>query len=192
MDRNRRWIGVLGMALGAGLGLSACSSGGSDFNPASLASGGRDLEKEQESLREFAAVEVCPQIQIREGTQAVRRYASGRDGDPQALAYQGTIGRFARECVPAPGGGTSIKVGVAGRVLSGPAGAPQSVSLPLRVVLVKNGSEVLFSELQQVSVAVPGGTGSIPWQQVVAGLNIPPQAESASYLIYVGFDETGG
>jgi hypothetical protein len=161
-----------------------------DTNPGALVSGGRDLEAEQETVRRFAAVQVCPEIQIREGTQAMRLYERGKQGDPAGLTFQGTIGRFARECRVAPDGGTVINVGVAGRLISGPTGATGSVDLPLRVVLVKNGSEVIYSQVHPVSSALAPGQASVAWTQVVNGLTVPYEDVPSRYLIYVGFDET--
>ena len=44
--------------------------------------------------------------------------------------YQVSIGQTARECTPA-GGVMTMKVGVQGRILLGPAGGPGQVDIPL-------------------------------------------------------------
>lgn len=189
----RRGVSGIGIAIVLALGLAGCSTVGvDDLNPGALVSGGRDVEKEQEALRRYAVVEVCPEVQVRDGTQMLRRYERGKDGDASALTFQGTIGRYARECRPDPaGGGTVIKVGMAGRLISGPTGATGTVDLPLRVVLVKNGSEVAYSQLHSVSATIQPGTASVGWTQVVDGIVVPPQTVPAQYLIYIGFDEGG-
>ena len=53
--------------------------------------------------------------------------------------YQVTIGQTARECA-ALGGVMTMKVGVQGRVLLGPAGGPGQVDIPLRMAVVQEGT----------------------------------------------------
>lgn len=170
-------------------GLSACSSmNASDFNPTSML---RDPVKEQESLDKYAAVTVCPEIQVRDGTQLLRIFEKGRDGDLGAIRFQGTIQKFARECrTDRATGVTTVKVGVAGRLLSGPSGATGGHTLPLRVVLVKNGDEVLYSQMNPVDAVIAPGGAAVTWTRIVDGITIPPGPE-ARYVIYVGFDEGG-
>jgi hypothetical protein len=185
---------VFGAAAMIAAAVSGCS-GGSDFTPGALMSGGRDVALEQEALQQFQQVQVCPQVQVRQGTQVVRRYAKGKEGDPLAVTYQGTLSRFARECTAAGDGGTSIRVGIYGRIIAGAAASADgsvSASLPVRVVLVKNGSEVLYSQLHDVPAAVAAGQGSASWVKVVDGLSIPYYSDGSSYVIFVGFDEGTG
>jgi hypothetical protein len=122
------------------LTLSACSSI-SSFSPRSLVSGGTDPKAEQEALERFAPVAVCPDVQVREGTQMLAVFEKGKQGDLSAVRFQGTIRKFARECRTDASGTTTIKVGVAGRLLAGPNGAVGATTLPVRVVLVRNGDE---------------------------------------------------
>jgi hypothetical protein len=184
----RGWkVAIVGLAIG----LSACSSfSGQDMNPAVLVTGGRDIAKEQETAEKFAVVAVCPEIQVRDGTQLLRIYERGMDGDNNALRFQGTVQKFARECRTDPAtGATTIKVGVAGRLLSGPKGATGAVNLPLRIVVVKNGDELLYSELQPVAAEIPTGQSAMTWSKVVEGIVIPAEPVQSRYIIYVGFDE---
>jgi hypothetical protein len=186
--------GVLrGGAVLAAIVLAACSGGSDmDLSPGAIVSGGRDLAKEQETMRRFAAVQVCPEISIREGTQVLRRYQRGKQDDPAGLDYQGTIRTFARECQPASDGGTVIRVGMAGRVISGPTGYTGPATLPLRVVLVKNGTEVLYSQVHPVGATFAAGQASLPWTQVVEGVTVPYQDGTGSFRLYIGFDEQAG
>jgi hypothetical protein len=188
----RLWTAGLGLLLAATV--AGCSGGGVDASPGALMSGGRDLAKEQEALEQFQPVQTCPRVQVRQGTQVVRKYANGKDGDPEAVTYQGTLSRFARECKQGADGGTTIRVGVYGRIIAGAAAGDGGVStkLPLRVVLVKNGNEVLHSELVQVDAVVPPGEGSAGWTRVVEGLSIPYYTDDPSFVIFVGFDEGTG
>jgi hypothetical protein len=170
-------------------GLSACSGGVSDFSPTSML---RDPVKEQESIERYAAVAVCPEIQVRDGTQLLRVFERGKDGDMSAVRFQGTVQKFARECkTDRLTGATTVKVGVAGRLLSGPSGATGGHTLPLRIVLVKNGDEVLYSQLHPVDAAIPAGQAAVTWTKVVDGITIQPGPEGR-YVLYVGFDEGTG
>ena len=54
--------------------------------------------------------------------------------------YQVTIAQTARECA-ALGGVMTMKVGVQGRVLLGPAGGPGQVDIPLRMAVVQEGPQ---------------------------------------------------
>ena len=170
--------------------LPACSSmGDTDMSPGAILSGGRDLEAERRTVEQFAVVTVCPEIQVRDGTQMLRIFERGRQDDMSAIRFQATVQKFARECRTDPATGvTSIKVGVAGRMLSGPSGATGTVNLPLRIVLVKNGDEVLYSQLHPTAAEIPAGQASVLWTQVVDGITIPQQPEGR-YVIYIGFDE---
>ena len=79
---------------------------------------------------------------------------------------------------------------LAGRLINGPTGATGDVALPLRIVLVKDGTEVLYSQMHPVTATIAPGQGSVAWTQVVDGLTVPYQPGGAgSFLIYVGFDE---
>ncbi len=54
------------------------------------------------------------------------------------MRYQGSIIRTARECHVNVGIMT-MKVGIEGRVITGPAGGPGTVDVPLRVAVVQEG-----------------------------------------------------
>ena len=81
----------------------------------------------------------CPQIEVQDGTSSVRVYA-GADQSNANLRYQFSLGDTARDCQLADGR-LNIKVGVAGRVLVGPAGAPSSFTVPVRIVIRRESDE---------------------------------------------------
>ncbi|WP_181705895.1 hypothetical protein [Chthonobacter rhizosphaerae] len=185
-------IGVLsrGAALAAVVSvLAGCSTVG-DMSPGAVMSGGRDLAKEQESAELFRPVEVCPQVQVRDGTQVMPVYERGKQDDPSALRFQATVSKFSRDCRTSEVG-TAVRVGVAGRLLAGPSGATGQVNLPVRVVLVRNGDEVLYSELHVIPAEIAPGTAATNWSKIVENVVVPPDAGQSRYVIYVGFDETG-
>ena len=54
------------------------------------------------------------------------------------LRFQGTIVSYARDCTRVAGQ-VNARIGVEGRVVVGPAGAPDNVTLPIRVAVVQEG-----------------------------------------------------
>ena len=177
-------------ALALAATLSACSSD-SGFSPRSLVSGGSDPKAEQKALERFAVVAVCPEVQVRDGTQMLAVFEKGKEGDYSAIRFQGTIRKFARECRTDASGTTTIKVGVAGRLLAGPNGATGGATLPLRVVLVRNGDEVLYSKLYPLNVTIAPGTAAADWDLVAPDVIVPGDKNQGNFVIYVGFDESG-
>ena len=69
---------------------------------------------------------------------AIRRRCRG---EPTALTlrYQATFGTTARECRVA-GASLTMRVGVEGRVILGPAGSPGTIEIPLRYAVVRGGT----------------------------------------------------
>lgn len=135
----------------------------------------------------------CPGIDIRQGAGTLQTNAPGADS-AMALRYQATFGRTARQCSVAAGT-LSIKVGVQGRLILGPAGGPGEAMVPLRYALVKEGIEpkTIWSKLYMLPVQVPPGQPHVPFTHVVEDMAVPvpPAAELDSYVIYVGFDPQG-
>ncbi|MBH0237143.1 hypothetical protein [Methylobrevis albus] len=167
--------------------LAACSNG-PDLNPASLVSGGSDPQAVAESAARFTSARTCPTVAVRDGTQVFTIYERGRDQDPKGIRFQANIGQMARECTDV-GDSTIVKVGVAGRLINGPTGATGNVDLPLRVVLLRNGAEVVYSQLFRVPASLAAGQGNVLWTHVADGIQIPADKRSGTLQIYVGFDE---
>lgn len=78
---------------------------------------------------------------IRDGTQTLRVYERGGEGDPQFIRYQGSILKIARECTYSGDEIVSVKFGVSGRVVIGPRGAPGTYSVPIRAVFMPRGGQ---------------------------------------------------
>ena len=122
--------------------------------------------------------------------------SSANPTEPSALnlRYQVGIRATAREC-RLVGGIVSMKVGVQGRIILGPAGGPGEVQIPLRVAIVQEGVEpkTVVSRLQEVTVTVPPNDSNVPFTHVEDGLTfpMPPGGAIDSYIVYVGFDPIG-
>jgi hypothetical protein len=135
----------------------------------------------------------CPVADIRSGASTLR-LPSGADTTSNTLRYQATIGRLAREC-QVRAGTMTVKVGVQGRVIVGPAGGPGQIDIPLRYAIVREGPEpkTILTKLNRFPVSVGDGQTSAPFLQVEEDLTfpIPRGAELDSYVVYVGFDPAG-
>ncbi len=109
----------------------------------------------------------CPQVTIVGGT--LRAGAA----DNQSVRNQLTINDVARECTNAqPGGGFTLKIGVQGRVVLGPAGGPGTYSANLRMQVRRSGN-VVANRVARVSATVAQGQGGAEFVHVEENIIIP-------------------
>ncbi|RTE89171.1 MULTISPECIES: hypothetical protein [Bradyrhizobium] len=132
----------------------------------------------------------CPQVTVRSGAST---YAVGAAGKPAAgneVRFQASITKMARECVRSSDGITA-RIGIQGRVIAGPAGAPASVEVPLRFAVVQGGvgEKVIASKAYRTTVDMTPG-GSVPFTFVIEDMTypVPSPAVADNYIFYVGFD----
>jgi hypothetical protein len=137
----------------------------------------------------------CPDVSVRQGASTLAISTAGNEASPMSTRYQVTIGQTARECA-ALGGVMTMKVGVQGRVLLGPAGGPGRVDVPLRVAVVEEGTtpKPVVSKLYRITVDVPPGQTMVPFTHVDQDLTFPmPRGDALdNYVVYVGFDPSAG
>jgi hypothetical protein len=135
----------------------------------------------------------CPTVEYRQGAATLAVSGSGENAT-LGLRYQGSFVQTAREC-QLRGGQLTIKVGVQGRVVVGPAGAPRDSTIPLRYALVREGQgqKTLWTKLFMVPVTLPDGELNVPFIHVEEEMTVPnpPPAELDGYVIYIGFDPEG-
>jgi hypothetical protein len=132
----------------------------------------------------------CPQIEVQDGTSSVRVF-NGADQSSANLRYQFSLDNVARDCQLA-NGQLAIKVGVAGRVLAGPAGAPSSFTVPVRVVIRRESDQQpAVSQLYRVAATIPSGQSATDFTVVSDPLSVPYVHEDADddYTVLVGFDQ---
>jgi hypothetical protein len=133
----------------------------------------------------------CPGVEVRNGAATLSIAAQGVEAGPMTTRYQVTIGDTARECAPL-GGVMTMKVGVQGRILLGPAGGPGKLDVPLRMAVVREGAEpkTIWSKLYRFPVAIPPGQTAVPFVHVEQDVTFPmPRSdELEAYIVYVGFD----
>lgn len=136
----------------------------------------------------------CPSVEYRQGAATMAINAPGAENTALSLRYQASFTQNARECI-LRGNDLIIKVGVQGRIVVGPAGAPGSINIPLRYALVREGitPKTLWTKLFTVPVAIPPNESNVPWLHVEEEMTVPrPSAdELEAYVIYVGFDPEG-
>lgn len=132
---------------------------------------------------------VCPAVQIRSGTQGVTRYAGGST-EPSAVRHQFSILRTARDC-RFQNNTLFLRIGVAGRVVLGPSGAPGTLSAPIRFVVARGGVEPVYSEVQTATVTVPAGATSAEFDLVQPNIQVAVRTDETvgNFQLFVGFDE---
>ncbi|MDI3561438.1 hypothetical protein [Bradyrhizobium sp. Arg816] len=132
----------------------------------------------------------CPQVTVRAGASTYAVGAAGKPAVGNEIRFQATITKMARECARS-GGDITARIGIQGRVIAGPAGAPATVEVPLRIAVVQGGvgEKVIASKAYRTTVEMSEG-GSVPFTFVAEDLAYPmPSAKVAdSYVFYVGFD----
>ena len=135
----------------------------------------------------------CPEVLILEGTAASQAYA-GTPPSSANLRYQYALDDTARECT-LEGDQLAIKIGVAGKVLLGPAGSPGSFSVPVRMaVLREHDNQPIVSKLYSAAVTVAAGETRADFTVVSEPLRVPFIQDHAEddYTIKVGIDEGTG
>jgi hypothetical protein len=139
----------------------------------------------------------CPGIEIRSGAATMMIGSKPGEGEPSALdlRYQVTIIRTAREC-SVTAGVMTMKVGIEGRVITGPAGGPGTVDVPLRLAIVQEGvnPKTILSKFARVPVTIASAVDRVTFTHIDPEISFPmpqPAALIDSYVVYVGFDPLG-
>ena len=134
--------------------------------------------------------ENCPPVTIRAGASTYAVAAPGKQAVGNDVRYQATITRTARDCTKANGEITA-RIGIQGRIIAGPAGAPTTVEVPLRVAVVQSGvsEKVIATKAYKTTVEMGEGE-NVPFTLVADDLvyPVPPGAVGDSYIFYIGFD----
>ncbi len=163
--------------------------GGTDEHAPPLPAG-RAPKNETETNEEFD----CPLIDIREGASTLMVQGPG-EPNPLSLRYQASFVRAARECI-VKGKDVTIKVGVQGRVILGPAGGAGQLTIPLRYALVEEDlghSRMIWSKLYTLPVTIQGQQANVSFEHVEDDMTvpIPKPSELENYIVYIGFDPNG-
>ncbi len=132
----------------------------------------------------------CPSVFIDNGASNIRVPA---DADVHSVRYQLLIDRTARECV-VEGGDVTIKVGIEGGAVLGPAGAPGSYSAMIRVALrnIKTYAEIT-SKTYRATATIPAGGTRGDFRLLADPITTPliGKRSQDDYEIIVGFADGG-
>jgi len=132
----------------------------------------------------------CPQVTVRAGASTYAVAAPGKQAVGNDVRFQGSIGKLARECIKA-GGDITAHIGIQGRVIAGPAGAPPSVEVPLRVAVVQGGvGEKVIATKAYTTTVTMSENENVPFTFVAEDLVYPAPVGAAgdNYIFYVGCD----
>jgi hypothetical protein len=173
------------------LALSACSMGNM-FAPAS--GGPSAMATANPTQQELATASTnalpaiateCPPIKVRLGGEALFYYGKGKVGNAKDLNYQAVIEKQSRNCIVS-NGLITVKMGIVGRLLLGPAGNQTNVNVPVRFA-VERDEVPLFSERYEIPVTITPPNQSEEFVKVVENVAIP-YTGGEQIVIWVGFD----
>ena len=132
----------------------------------------------------------CPHVETFEGKAALR--VGGEASS--SVRHQFSLGDVARECSLA-GNQISIKVGMQGRVLIGPAGGPGTYSTAVRIaVRSEKDQKIIASRSYRPSATIPAGESHADFTVISEPLLVPFTRQQADedYTVLVGFDGATG
>ncbi len=139
----------------------------------------------------------CPEVQVRTGAATLMIGSKPGEGEPSALdvRYQGSIIRTAREC-HINAGMMTMKVGIEGRIITGPAGGPGTADVPLRIAVVQEGvaPKAVASKFGRETVVVNNAVDRVTFTHIDPDITFPlpqPLGLIDYYVVYVGFDPLG-
>ena len=194
----------IGAAVGAGLGLALALGGCGSSGTSSLFSASPlDMFKSSPKATvvsegaNASAIDTdydCPDVKVRAGAATLMIGSKQGEGEPGALdlRYQGSIIRTAREC-HLNGNTMTMKVGIEGRIITGPAGGPGNVDVPMRIAVVQEGvtPKVVASKFGRETVVLTGTIDRTNFTHIADDISFPlptPITDISSYVVYVGFD----
>ncbi|WP_175619433.1 hypothetical protein [Bradyrhizobium sp. 2S1] len=141
-------------------------------------------------LNDADAELTCPPVQIRAGASTYSVAANGKEAVGNDVKFLASITRTARQC-GLNSGQITAKIGIQGRVIAGPSGAPPTVQVPLRVAVVKGGigERTVMTKAYTTTVQMDE-SGSVPFSLVAEDVvySAPTAAENDDYIFYIGFD----
>ena len=147
-------------------------------------------EQPAEAAPEGETDQTFPPVSIRAGASTYAVAAPGKQPVGNDLRVQATITRTARDCTK-NGDQITARIGIQGRVIAGPAGAPSTVEIPLRVAVVQGGvqEKTIATKVYRTTVSM-SEDGNVPFALVAEDMvyPVPLGAAGDSYIFYIGFD----
>ncbi|MDZ4366449.1 MAG: hypothetical protein U0987_05395 [Afipia sp.] len=202
--RRLKRAAMAALAVAASTALAGCGSmsGGSSGSPSTSSSIGSKFSQLFGSNSQEASTSsspstqttqnsdlTCPSVAIRFGASTLAVGLPGKPASGNDLRYQGSITRTARDC-NLQNGQVTVRIGILGRIIAGPAGAPPTVDVPMRVAVVQEGApeKVIVTKAFRTTVAMESENTefSIVAEDIV--YPAPTEAANDKYIFYVGFD----
>lgn len=159
---------------------------GSLFGSSSTASADASAQPVQAAKATTVRSENCPQIEIQAGTGAYRIFEKGLEDQALGLRYQASVAETARECSML-GAETAMRIGIQGKVLVGPKGGPGKIEVPLRIAVVDDKNQPVYSKAYRIPVEIAAGQTQASFTHVEEGVLVPASANY--YRVLVGFDD---
>jgi hypothetical protein len=125
---------------------------------------------------------ICPQVIVADGGAAIRAQSGP---DSSSLRHQISIINVARECKGTGRGGFTLKVGVEGRALLGPAGGAGNYGATLTTQVLR-GSTVVARRSARVGATIPAGQGGADFVHVEDGIVVPPGGGDVEIIVGLG------
>jgi hypothetical protein len=137
--------------------------------------------------------EDCPGVDVRTGAGTLAVAAKPKEPTANDLRYQLTFIELARQCVVDGAGTVRMRVGVQGRAVVGPAGAPPQVTAPIRYAVVQEGVQpkTIVTKFRRVPIALASGSAVFTDIEDDLSFPMPPIDLLQRYVVYVGFDDAG-
>lgn len=179
----RAGLGLSMLALLAGCGVGSLMGGGTSGQLADTSPSQAEMTQLQSSALPAIATE-CPEIKVREGSEAIFAYENN-EINPRQLQFQAVIDSQSRNCIVS-NGLITVNMGVQGRLLLGPKSNSNSQTLPLRFAVERDGAAV-FSQVYQVPTTVTPPSQSEQFVKVIENVAIP-YLGGENIVIWVGFD----
>lgn len=139
----------------------------------------------------------CPKVTLREGTTYFSTYGNGgrktaEDADSGQdnsanIVYQAAITDVSRDCTHA-GGTMTLNIAVAGKVVPGPLGKPGTITMPIRIVVMRGTDDVLYSKLHQYKLQISNTAAATQFVFNDPAVAVP-EPTAANYRVFAGFDE---
>jgi len=199
-----RFGATVGAGLSLALALGGCGSSGTSSllstSPLDLFRSSSKATVVSDNANPASVIDTdydCPDVQIRYGASTLMIGDKPGQGEPNALdvRYQGNILRTARECHLA-GNIMTMKVGIEGRIITGPAGGPGNVDVPLRIAVVQEGTnqKTVLSKFARETVTINNAVDRVTFTHIDPDISFPlpsPITDISRYIVYVGFDPLG-
>lgn len=172
-----------------GLVLSACQSGDTLGALKIGGSGQADRQDGRETITTSELLAYCPSITLAGGDAVLNRYQRGGDGDADRLVFRAAISDTTRSC-SYDGGTMAMTIGIAGRVIPGPAGSAGTVRLPLRIQVFQDTTEIHSQRIDH-EIAVADTAGATQFMLVDRNFSMPNPTRR-NVRVIVGFAEETG